>query len=399
MCNVLSDLHYSLIAIKILHEHISLAALHNSKARRPAPRCYPNTRVSVIDTITEWVSNVNSPDGHRILWLHGPLGSGKSTIAQTLAEHYTSENNRKLAGSFFFSSAAPDRNTDQNFIATLAHQFVCSIRGIDDSGTVLGPVVKANPLIFNEPLEEQIRLLIVEPMMQAVSDLEPYTWPYLVIIDGIDECTEKDTQRQIVSTIGAAIEEHKLPLQFIITSRLEFHLKKLFSGEIKHISKHMSLQDSQFNPETDIAHYLGRELTRIWKGSLPDELNSDIRAILDRSGGQFLYPSMVIEFIENPRHQPDEQLKIMVDIPVVHGDPTSPFAELDCLHDILGVSVNEVTSMTIYGIPYRACVYKHLLVDSREALFPYLITLSTEQIRALIQDGHDVYKANIHRKQ
>jgi hypothetical protein len=397
---VVTNSHYSLVGIDILHKHAALTALHNSKARSPAPKCYPNTRIDVMEAIMEWISNVDSQDARNLLWLHGPLGSGKSTVAQTVAERCI-KNNRKLAGSFFFSSAASDRNTDSHLVATIAHQLTHSIPGVD---AVLGPVIKANPSIFESSLEDQIESLIVKPLMQAVQGLEPYTWPYLVIVDGVDECTEQTTQRDIIRAIGTAINDHELPLRFIITSRPEPHLKNLFnSREIKPISKQISLQDPHFDTETNIEHYLRSELARISEGSLenaqwPTEL--DIRNLLDKSRGQFLYPSMIIDFIDNPECQPNERLQTIMDVPTVYNNPTSPFAELGCVHDILGPEhVKNVLTVDTLGRPHQICIFNRLLLDSREALFGYLHTLSTERIRALLQDVHAVWKVHTHRIQ
>jgi hypothetical protein len=396
-----TNLSDSLVGIDILRKHAALTALHNSKARRPVPKCYPDTRIDVIDTIMKWISNVASPEEPRLLWLHGPLGSGKSAIAQTVAER-CAKNNRKLAGSFFFSSAASDRNTDSHLVATIAHQLAHAIPGVDG---VLGPMVKADPSIFESSLEDQIELLIVKPLMQAVQGLEPYTWPYLVIVDGVDECTEQTTQRDIICAIGTAIKEHNLPLRFIITSRPEPHMKNIFnSSELRPISKHISLQDPRFDPETDIECYLRSELSRIWEGSLPNAPSTqwptelDIRVILDKSRGQFLYPSMVIEFIDNPQRQPHNQLQSMVNLPIVHGDPTSPFAELECIYDILGAEhVDNVLTRDTVERPYQVCVYKGLLLNSRDGIFGYLRTLSTGGLRALLQDAHTVWNVHVRR--
>jgi energy-coupling factor transporter ATP-binding protein EcfA2 len=389
-----TDLSYSLVGIDVLHKHAALTALHNSKARSLLPKCYPGTCVDVINTIMDWISNVDSPaqDGS-ILWLHGPLGSGKSTILQTVAERCTKKK-RKLAGSFFFSSATSDRNTDDCLVATIAHQ-LASISGVR---AALGHVVQENPSIFESSLEDQIESLIVMPLMQAVQGLEPYTWPYLVIIDGVDECTGQATQCDIIRSIGTAIREHELPLRFIITSRPEQHLTDIFdSREIKSISKQISLQDHT----KDIEYYLRSELARIWEKRLPNSqqpTERDIRALLDNSRGQFLYPSMVIEFIGNPKRKPDEQLKIMLDIPILYENPTSPFAEFECIYDICGAShVNDVLTSETLSRPYRVCVYHNLLLDSREGLFRYLHTLSTGKIRALLQDVHAVWNVHIHR--
>ena len=344
-----------------------------------------------------WVSNVDSQDG-RILWLHGPLGSGKTAIMQTVAER-CAKSKRRLAASFFFSRAASDRNTDNSLVATIAYQLAQSISGVQ---TALGPLVKGNPTIFESSLEDQIEQLIVTPLKEAVQGLEPYTWPYVVVIDGVDECTEQASQCDVIRAIGTAITEHELPLRFIVSSRPEQHLKSLFNTrDIKPISKQISLQDPLFDTRKGIEYYLRSELERIWEERLPNAqrpTERDILALVNKSRGQFLYPSMVIEFIENPQRNPDVQLKTMMDIPIVDRNATSPFAEFECIYDILGAEhVNDVLTSETLSRPYNFCVYKQLLLDSREGVFRYLYTLSTERIRALLQDVHAVWKVHIHR--
>ena len=68
---------------------------------------------------------------------------------------------------------------------------------------------------------------------------------------------------------------------------------------------------------------------------------------------------MVIEYIENPQCNPDVQLKIMMDIPIVHQNVASPFAEFKCICDILGaLHMNDVLTSEMLLRPYNFCVYK-----------------------------------------
>ena len=60
--------------------------------------CLPGTRKDVLDRVYTWA---DSRSDSTVCVLYGPLGSGKTTLATTLAEKYAKEN--RLAGTFFFS--------------------------------------------------------------------------------------------------------------------------------------------------------------------------------------------------------------------------------------------------------------------------------------------------------
>jgi len=72
-----------------------------------------------MDHITE------PPSSSKVLHLFGSEGTGKSSIAQTIAEYCKS--NGTLGACFFFSRASSERNTDKNLIATLAYQLCVTV--------------------------------------------------------------------------------------------------------------------------------------------------------------------------------------------------------------------------------------------------------------------------------
>jgi len=49
--------------------------------------------------------------------------------------------------------------------------------------------------------------------------------PFLVIINGLDECRGNDDQSVILSHIHDLVDKHRLPLRFLITSRPESHIR------------------------------------------------------------------------------------------------------------------------------------------------------------------------------
>ena len=70
--------------MELLQPYISPGAFHNSDERYDPPKCHPHTREAILKKITDWVKDANKVA--LILWLYGPAGTGKSAIAQTIAE-------------------------------------------------------------------------------------------------------------------------------------------------------------------------------------------------------------------------------------------------------------------------------------------------------------------------
>ena len=74
----------------------TVEAPFNSYAKQDSPTCLPNTRVGLLEEIYNWV---DSEDERCIYWLSGLAGTGKSTIARTVARRYFTQ--KRLGASFF----------------------------------------------------------------------------------------------------------------------------------------------------------------------------------------------------------------------------------------------------------------------------------------------------------
>jgi len=75
-------------------------ARHDSGSRNNAACCFQGTREKTLEEIYKWIEHVD-PNHPPIFWLCGLAGIGKSTIAQTVAEHEDALH--RLGASFFFS--------------------------------------------------------------------------------------------------------------------------------------------------------------------------------------------------------------------------------------------------------------------------------------------------------
>ena len=235
------------VGIKELAQASAPAAIHSSAERGDAQRCHPNTRVAELDRIMRWILCQENSEV-LIMWLFGPAGSGKSVIAQTLAERCSTLG--ILLASFFFSQSDPNRNHPRSLFATIAYQVVINF---PDSRDIITGVPEQDPLVLTQSFEAQLTSLITEPLRQLylAGQCTESSYPYLIIINGLDECADPQVQVSILSSISKVLKQCTFPLKFLISSRPELHLTTEFNSRTtKPIISHLAL-DNKFLPDND----------------------------------------------------------------------------------------------------------------------------------------------------
>ena len=163
-------------------------------------------------------------------------------IAQALAERW--DDKGILLATFFFSRDDPGRNHALRLFATIAYQVATNFTA---SWDVITRVPELNPLVLKQCPEYQLTSLIIEPLQQlyqATGWLTGSSDPYLIIIDGLDQCADSDAQIGIFSSISKALKKHQLPLKLFITSRPEPHIvTELNSETVKPILSSLALDE------------------------------------------------------------------------------------------------------------------------------------------------------------
>ncbi|KIL55465.1 hypothetical protein M378DRAFT_90862, partial [Amanita muscaria Koide BX008] len=308
--------------ITILKEFVSFRALYNSSAQDPTRRVHPGTRQRVLKRILDWIDTPSAKE--RIFWLHGPAGVGKSAIAQTIARSRAKGN---LAASFFFYRSDPGRNDGNRLFTTLAWQFAHSI-----------PATK-NALIhsLNEcpdspmtDVETQFEELIVKPFLALKMSGVQLSAP-VVIIDGVDECSDDNLQRRFLKIIGNAVKDDRIPLRFLICSRPEAHIQDTMDT-FRSLTLPLDLAKLD-DANQDIERYLKAEFSRIateqdldpaWPGK------EIIHEFVYKASGQFIYASTVIKCVGDEYSSAQTQLDIIRGLKPASS--ISPFADLDELY-------------------------------------------------------------------
>jgi len=154
--------------------------------------CLTGTREIVLYEIELWTRNFTRQP---IYWLNGLAGTGKSTIAQTIAERVFADG--QLGATFFCSRNFEDRSTLQLIFPTIAVQLA---RKYTEFRFTFAPLVQSNQGIAYESLYNQMNKLIVQPLRES-------TISTVIVIDALDECKDEDPASEILSVLAEFVSE------------------------------------------------------------------------------------------------------------------------------------------------------------------------------------------------
>ena len=139
----------------------------------------------------------NSADGQCIFWLSGIAGTGKSTIARTVADKLADED--QLGASFFFSRGGGDLGNAGKVITTIAFQLA---KVSSDLKRSICDAVGKHPDIAKKGLREQWKRLVVQPISKLQT--ESVRSPLVFVVDALDECGDETDIERLVGAFAAA---------------------------------------------------------------------------------------------------------------------------------------------------------------------------------------------------
>ena len=311
----------------------------DANERYDPPRCAEATRCNIMQKMEDWVRN-DSLHGtpSSIFWLYGGAGAGKSALAQTLAEKC--KLNGDLAASFFFFKTDTKRNDGNRLIPTLAFQLVHSFQRLTP---FVEEKILSNRALFDKNRQTQMLELLVEPLIRLSIEEADRTGsntlslhPRLVVIDGLDECSDLNTQCDLLRIIASAVPHIPYPLRFLITSRPEPHITRGFGYDVVRYN----LSDDS-NADNDIRNFLDGEFEWIrrshpQKDHLPPRWppRGAISSIVERSSGHFIYASTVMRYIQSPDDQPNDRLQVILGTKQPDTEDP-PYGQLDALYTLI----------------------------------------------------------------
>ncbi|CAN9164932.1 unnamed protein product [Alternaria alternata] len=297
---------------------IAVGASFDSHNEEHSARCLPNTRTELLDEITTWANN---KDGKSIFWLSGMAGTGKSTIARTVAQSFASRG--QLGASFFFKKGEGERGNASRFFTTIATDLVAC-----EPGMLAGirKTLDEDSTISHKALKDQFEKLILQPLL-GIKQARSQAVARVVVIDALDECEREADIRTILQLLAQTKDVRPVLLRIVVTSRPELHIRLGFREMPNGTYQDLVLHEvPRTTIEHDIRLFLEHELGVIQRDRA---LSSDwpatqqILTLVELAVPLFIYAATVCRYVNTKGRDPKKYLSKVLE----YGRST--FSQLD----------------------------------------------------------------------
>jgi WD40 repeat protein len=264
--------------------------------------CLKGTRIAVLDEIELWTRDPKRPP---VYWLNGLAGTGKSAIAQTIAERMFADG--RLGGSFFCSRDSADRGNLQLIFPTLAVQLA---RKYPEFRSSLVPLVRSDPECATESLYNQMRRMIVGPLKESGITT-------VIVIDALDECKDEEPESAILSVIGQFASE--IPgVKFFLTGRPEPHilqgfgLPEMVKARDVFVLHKVGSGEIGGDMQRFFRHWFA-DIARRRRGLDDWPTTHQLDRLCERAAGLFVYAMATVKFIDDD--SPRDRLDLLLQSP------------------------------------------------------------------------------------
>ncbi|EIW74381.1 hypothetical protein CONPUDRAFT_170111 [Coniophora puteana RWD-64-598 SS2] len=315
-----------------LAQECTQGAAYDSNERQPhsGSKCLPGTRIELLRTI-----KAATEDGRRkILWISGEPGSGKSTVAHTVADSLREEG--RLAGTFFFSRMNGRRSTFDFVLLTFAYQLGLQhhrareviTKAIADDPALLAP---------EKSRLDQLDRLVIQPLRILASVWGRTGHGMSLVMDALDEGvptgtgnhhfrasisslalkgvpTGIETLWPFVSLLARLVRDTTLPISNIVITSRPSTEAVMRSMEFADIIQPIHIED--FNSREDVTLFLRNAFEEVYRTQnlsvscpRPWPSDEDILILSDRANGRFGVAATIVRVIS--QDQPDFRLPLV----------------------------------------------------------------------------------------
>lgn len=361
--------------------------------------CQANTRVALLYQLDDWVK---APDSKAVFWLNGMAGTGKSTIARTVASQ-AAESGR-LGASFFFKRGEGDRSGTSKFFSTIAAQLA---RKEPSFAFQLRLVFERDFNICDGSLQRQFAKLIVDPLSEAFKRHLKEGRIMVVVVDALDECDSEANVKQIITLLSRVNDflPPSIRLRIFATSRPDIPIRLGFnavSGTYKDFVLH---EVPDWVIQEDLSVYFRCELANIKSEydrsvtnahrRLPDVWPSetDLKTLVGMASPLFIFAATICRFLADRRHgNPSKNLE-----QVLKYRTKSQESSLDATY-------RPILDMMLFGLSRRGKL--EALKEFRDVIGPIVVLAEPLSVsglatlidvpQATIDDRLDMFHSVIH---
>ncbi|KAF7973362.1 hypothetical protein HWV62_15539 [Athelia sp. TMB] len=253
-------------------------------------QCMAGTRDAILKSFCDDLTTA-SPETNAI-WLTGVAGSGKSTIATTIAERLQGQ----LGAFLFFDRNSPSLSTPDAVIRTLAYQLAMSNKALRDA---ICNVIELDPQIATRTLSHQFSNLLFGPLQSCSKEIIK---PIVIILDAFDECGDPLSRRALAYLLAEKIPSLPPQFRFLITGRPQLDLVNAFTSRPR--VKSVSLNASEWKSEADVLLYIQHDMNTLYQSRQASDMlppgwpsKSKVQQLGARAADSFIYAATAMRYL------------------------------------------------------------------------------------------------------
>jgi hypothetical protein len=258
------------------------------------------TRQELLAQLTAWFNDTD-PSSTRIFWLSGLAGTGKTTVARTMADW--AQTHGRLAATFFFSRNTEATRIPAAIIPTLAYQLAQYQLPFK---SLICKAVASDEDVRDRSIRVQAKTLLGD-----LSQARTTVAPLLIVLDALDECRFENGCEggHAIPSLFASME-FMPSVKILLTSRVEDTIERMLAKSFSH---NIALHNIDAGiVQGDIHHYLTHSFEELARErSLTPQFPPDgvVDTLVRRAGSLFIYAATVIKWVSDPRARPELRLR------------------------------------------------------------------------------------------
>ena len=266
-------------------------------------RCLENTRKHTLQSIDEWVGAEGYPN---IFFLVGAAGTGKSTIATTVAMKY--QEIGQLGCYMFFLRG---KSHPANVLQTIAYSLAMYRQNIAES---LLEKLRDSGDIGPSDLKAKFKILLWDSLSAITTNVAS---PVLIVLDALDECGTPETRHSLIDVLYHGLPTLPSNYRFLVTTRPEGDILPFIS--LSSLKVHtLNLDYKAEENRLSVSTYIKYELEKLKSSNafvIPQDWDWEggVQSLANTADGLFIWASTAIKFISEKKIGRFRHLKNLVE--------------------------------------------------------------------------------------